>query len=234
MLSEFPGAEDIMTDLALIIIPYLNHYGYWAVFFVILLEDFGLPLPGETLLITAALLASNGNMNIFLLLFVAWSAAVIGDNIGYVLGRYGGRVFVLRYGHHIFITPNRIEYAENFFCRYGSIVVMTARFFEILRQLNGIVAGIARMSWWKFLTFNALGAMLWVGFWGTISYKIGQQIDVFENGFKNFKYIFLATFILTGIGIITHFLRKKWRRGKSGDEDKRINPPCKLSDLKHE
>ena len=88
-----------MSDLLTTVKPYLDHYGYWALFGAILLENFGLPVPGESLLITSALLASQGEMHLVPLLLIACVAAVTGDNIGYAIGRFGGRKLVLRYGH---------------------------------------------------------------------------------------------------------------------------------------
>ncbi len=218
-----------MNDLAMSIQPYLNQYGYWAVFLSIFLEDFGLPLPGETILVTASLLAAHGNLNIFLLLAIAWFAAVFGDNVGYAIGRYGGRRFVIRYGHRVLITQKRLEYAENFFCRYGGIVVMAARFFEVLRQLNGIAAGIVRMPWWKFVLYNVLGAGLWVGFWGIVSFKLGQYMKEIGSAFQNLELIVLATFLTTGIAVTIHLLRKKSRKKKSPDSDNQDPPPpCKI------
>jgi membrane protein DedA with SNARE-associated domain len=154
--------------------PFLEEYGYWAVFGVTLIENLGIPMPGQTILIAGVLLASQGNMHILLLLFTAWAAAVTGDMIGYAIGHFGGRALVLRYGHYVLVNPRRLEYVEKFFQRHGGVVVVVARFFEVLRQINGIVAGIAAMPWWRFLTFNILGAALWVGFWGTLFYQLGS------------------------------------------------------------
>ena len=155
--------------------PYLQQYGYFAVFFSIFLEDFGIPMPGETVLIAGALLASRGSFNIFLLLATAVCAAILGDNVGYGIGRFGGRRLVLRYGRYVLVTPARLSRAEKFFQSRGALVVIAARFFEILRQLNGIVAGISGMRWWRFLTYNAVGAVLWTGFWGVLFFQLGRH-----------------------------------------------------------
>jgi membrane protein DedA with SNARE-associated domain len=136
--------------------PFLLHYGYWAVFGAILLEDFGLPLPGEALLIAGSVLASQGDMHIVPLLLFAWTGAVTGDNIGYGIGRFAGRRLVLRYGRYVLITNRRLDYAENFFRNHGGVVVVAARFIEILRQLNGIIAGMARMEWRHFIAYTFL------------------------------------------------------------------------------
>jgi len=133
-----------MSNLFIMVKPYLEHYGYWALFGAIMLEDFGMPVPGETMLIASALLASHGEMRIVPLLLIACAGAVAGDNIGYAIGRFGGRRLVFHYGRFVFITEERLSKAEKFFRRFGGVVVVVARFVAGLRQLNGIVAGTAK------------------------------------------------------------------------------------------
>jgi membrane protein DedA with SNARE-associated domain len=150
-------------------------YGYLAVFLGILLEDFGLPTPGETMLIAGSVMASRGSFNIFWLLAIAWLGAVIGDSIGYLIGATGGHRLLVRYGGRIGITLERLQKVEAFFARYGDIVIVFARFFVILRQFNGIVAGSLEMPWPRFFLYNAIGAALWVGFWGGLTYWLGRR-----------------------------------------------------------
>ncbi len=157
--------------------PLLNDYGYLAVAVLIMVEDFGIPAPGETVLIAAAVYAGSGRLNIVAVGVIAVLAAIAGDNIGYAIGRYGGRALVARFGRYVFITSERLATAEGFFARHGGKVVVVARFVEGLRQLNGIIAGIADMRWLRFLTFNALGAALWVGTWASLGYLAGNHIN---------------------------------------------------------
>jgi membrane protein DedA with SNARE-associated domain len=130
----------------------------------VLLEDFGVPLPGETILIAAAVYAGAGRLNIVVLGMVAVAAAVLGDNIGFAIGHFGGRPLVEKYGKYALLTRARLDHAEQFVRRHGGWIVTLVRFVEGLRQANGIVAGIARLPWQRtFLPFNVLGAVLWVG-----------------------------------------------------------------------
>ena len=154
----------------------LNHYGLWAVLALVLVEDFGIPVPGETVLIAAAVFAGGGRLNVFAVALVGFAAAVVGDNIGYVIGRFGGRRLVERWGRYIFLTPERLDKAEAFFNRHGAKIIVVARFIEGLRQANGIIAGIAQMHWLRFLACNALGAALWVATWVSVGYFAGQHI----------------------------------------------------------
>jgi len=185
----------VLNEYMIALKPYMDQYGYWAVFGAILLESFGIPAPGEATLIVGSLLASQGDLSVFSVVVAAWMAAVVGDNIGYAIGLRGGRRLVLRYGRHIFITQLRLESMESFFRKHGGIVVIAARFFAVLRQLNGIVAGIARMPWRHFLLYNALGAAFWVGFWSSLSYFLGKEALRYGVSYKKFASIVLVLLV---------------------------------------
>jgi membrane protein DedA with SNARE-associated domain len=159
--------------------PTIDKYGYLGVAALVTLEDFGVPVPGETVLIAAAFFAGLGQLNIFLVALVAFVGAVVGDNIGFAIGHYGGHPLAERFGKYIFLTPERIGKAERFFARNGGKVVVIARFVEGLRQANGIIAGLSEMKWARFLTYNAIGAALWVGLWSAAGYFGGSHISTF-------------------------------------------------------
>jgi membrane protein DedA with SNARE-associated domain len=148
----------------------LGQYGSATVFVGLFLEHFGLPLPGESLLIGAAVLASRGEIPIGTLLIIAWLGATLGNAVGFAIGRYGGRHLVLRHGSKVGITERRFLSVESMFARYGDVVLVGARFVVLLRQLSGIAAGTLGMGWARFMVLNALGAALWVGWWGLVSY----------------------------------------------------------------
>jgi membrane protein DedA with SNARE-associated domain len=181
--------------------PYFDQYGYWAVFGAILGEGLGIPLPGETLLIAGSLLASQGALHIIPLLFAAWTAAFMGNQIGYLIGWFG-RPLVIRYGRYILINETRLGYVEAFFRRHGGIVVIFARFLDVFRQLNGIVAGITKMPLKEFVVFNAFGSTLWVGFWGVLFYELGERAHSLGKAFQEIE-LFIAIgviFVVSGIG----------------------------------
>jgi len=178
--------------------PFLLEYGYWTVFMAILLEDFGLPLPGETLLITGSILAVQGDLHIVPLLLFAWAGAVLGDSIGYGLGRFAGRPLVIRYGRYVLITPHRLDHAQTLFRKHGGIIVVAARFFEVLRQLNGIVAGTVEMPWWRFVSYNMLGAALWVCFWGILFFEAGDKAKAILGSFNDLEVLVIAGLVVAG------------------------------------
>src|SRR5579862_9663175 len=127
--------------------PTLNHYGYLAVAGLVLLEDFGVPVPGETVLILGAVYAGTGRLSIVLVVLLGFLGAVTGDNIGFAIGRFGGRPLVERFGRFILLTPERLDKATDFFERRGAGIIIVARFVEGLRQANGIIAGTTEMHW---------------------------------------------------------------------------------------
>ena len=195
--------------------PILDSYGYLAVGGLIMLEDFGVPSPGETILIAGALYAGAGKLNVVVVGLVAVLAAIVGDNIGYAIGFFGGRALVLRFGKYVLITNERLDKAEGFFARNGGKVVVIARFIEGLRQVNGIIAGIAKMPWPRFLAFNTLGAALWVGVWTVIGYLAGDHIQLIYTEVTRYSlYLLIALAVAVAALILRAWLRRR-RRGVS-------------------
>ncbi len=188
----------------------LQHYGLLAIFFLVLIEDFGIPVPGETVIIAASIYAGSGRLNVVAVGVVAFCAAVFGDNIGYGIGRFGGRRLVDRWGKYVFLTPERLDKAEEFFARQGAKIITIARFIEGLRQANGIIAGIAKMHWLRFLAYNALGAALWVGTWVSIGYFAGQHINTIYSVITRYSlYVAIGAVVLI-VGLIArHVIRMR-------------------------
>src|SRR5450755_573525 len=191
--------------------PLLNHYGYLAVALFVTVEDFGIPLPGETILIAAALFAGAGRLNVILVGVVATLAAVVGDNIGFAIGHFGGRALALRFGKYVFLTEERLDKAENFFEHHGGKIITVARFIEGLRQANGIIAGISGMHWRRFLAFNALGAALWVGTWASLGYLAGNHITTIYHYITQYSYRVLIAVVVLLVAYIIWRLRGRSR-----------------------
>jgi membrane protein DedA with SNARE-associated domain len=189
--------------------PVLEHWGYLGVGGMLFLEDFGVPVPGEIMLIAAAIFAGAGNMNIAVVVVVAVLAAVIGDNIGFIVGHFGGRPVAERFGRYVFLTPQRLEETELFFNRHGGKVVTVARFIEGLRQLNGLLAGIVGMPWLKFLGYNALGAAVWVGTWCTLGYLAGDNIAEIYGAFERYKWYVIGAVVVVIAIVIAHRVRRR-------------------------
>ena len=214
MTDRTPQLPGVLHSLE----PTLNHYGYLAVAGLVLIEDFGVPVPGETILILAAVYAGTGRLNIALVALLGFVGAVLGDNIGFAIGHFGGRRLVVRYGRYVFITPERLDRATGFFERHGGKIIVVARFIEGLRQANGIVAGISGMHWRRFLLFNAIGAALWVGVWTTLGYVSGSHIDTIYNaGVRYSTYLLAALVVVVAVYVARRVVRR--RRGRGGRTD---------------
>lgn len=195
--------------------PLLDHYGYLAIAGLIMMEDFGVPAPGETVLIAGAVYAGASHLNIAVVVVVAIAAAVAGDNVGYVIGRFGGRRLVPRFGRYVFLTERRLDAAERFFTRHGGKIVVVARFVEGLRQANGIIAGITGMPWRRFLAFNAVGAALWVGVWAGLGDLTGTHITaIYEQIHRYQLYAPIALGLVLAALITRHLLRRR----RTGEE----------------
>lgn len=160
-------------------IAHLVHaYGLLVVAGVIGLESVGFPFPGESVLILASILAgTNHNLNIVSVVLTAGTAAVVGQMIGYVIGREFGYWLLLRYGGYVRITESRIKLGEYLFLRHGGKIVFIARFVPFLRAIAGILAGANRMPWRHFLLANVVGAVIWASFFGFAAYMLGRQVE---------------------------------------------------------
>lgn len=193
-----------MNSMVEAVRPYIVHYGYWAVFFGVFLESLGLPLPGETLIIVAGLVAAKGILNFSWIVVLAITATFIANNISFASGYLGGRRFIRKYGKFIFIDESKLEPLENFFKQNGSKVVVLARFIIGMRQFNGFVAGMARMAPLKFAIYNLSGAILWVLWWTGLAYYCGRR-------YENF---FIKCYVVIGVVSLIVCLFFVWRFSK--------------------
>ena len=188
--------------------PLLERYGYAAVFFSILPEGFGIPAPGQTLLIAASLDATGGRLNIFWVLAYGCAAAMLGNATGYLIGRWGGRSLLRR----IKVNEAHLQRIEGRFVRHGTGILLIARFFDGLRQLNGIVAGLLGMSWHTFALLNVLGAVIWTGSWGLVVYFIGKRMSSVHGLYAKAEpillFLALALLVVLAVYLLWH------RRGR--------------------
>jgi membrane protein DedA with SNARE-associated domain len=156
----------------------LAAYGYLAVFLFIGIESMGIPFPGETMLITAAIYAGNTHrLNIILVIAAAAAGAIAGDNLGYGIGHWGGYRLLRRYGRLIRLHEGRLKLGQYLFREHGGKVVFFGRFVSVLRAYAAFLAGTNRMPWRRFLVFNAAGGIIWATVFGTGAYLLGQQIS---------------------------------------------------------
>jgi membrane protein DedA with SNARE-associated domain len=155
----------------------VSHVGYAALFALIAVESMGIPVPGETALITGAILASNGKLQIELVIVLAALAAILGDNVGYLIGRHGGRRLLTANGPFLATRTRVLRVGEPFFERHGAKAVFLGRFTAGLRIWAAWLAGATHMPWKSFLVFNALGGIIWAIVVGVLAYLLGHAAE---------------------------------------------------------
>ena len=174
--------------------------GYPLVFFFIMGESAGIPMPGETTVLIAAGAAGAGkSFNIWFVFLVASAGAIVGDTIGYWIGRRGGRKLLLRLAGSLWFNKSHLEKAELFFLKHGGKAVFFGRSVSYLRVLTALMAGVSHMHYPRFLLYNALGGIAWAGVVSFIGYKFGQHLDIVEKAIRVFGRGLLAALVLLGI-----------------------------------
>lgn len=176
---------------------YLAEYGYWTVAAALLLENAGLPVPGETILLLASFLAySEHRLHLPYIILVGTLAATIGDNLGFLLGHFGGRPLLDRYQAALHISPRALHRGEDLFRRHGPETIFVARFIAGMRMFAGPLAGVLRMHWKKFALFNFLGAVLWVTVISLAGYFFGRHWETLVRMVRNANIAILIVVVL--------------------------------------
>jgi membrane protein DedA with SNARE-associated domain len=156
----------------------ISTHGYGVVGAIVALESMGLPMPGETALISAAIYAgTTHDLDIALVIGAAAIGAIVGDNLGFWIGRRFGYRLLVRYGRVLRLTPQRLKLGQYLFHRHGGKVVFFGRFIALLRTLSAIIAGVNWMPRWRFLCFNAAGGIAWAATVGLAAYMLGERVE---------------------------------------------------------
>jgi membrane protein DedA with SNARE-associated domain len=202
-----------MQEIFLKIVHLFVLYGYWTVFFGVMLENAGLPVPGETVLLIASFLAANSDavdLKIEWVIVVAICGATLGDNIGYWIGRRGGRPFLKRHAQRFFVRTSHLQRAERVFQRYGAWTVFFARFITGLRVVAGPFAGVLHLPWPRFLIFNFAGAVVWSTAISLVGYFFGSEWTLLLKILKRSQLALLGLIVLAALFIYwRHHLKKK-------------------------
>lgn len=188
---------------------WLQSYGYLVVFLLVMIESIGIPVPGETALIGAALYAgSTHKLEIWGVIGAAIAGAIVGDNIGFAIGRYGGARVLLRHGHRIGLHEGRLKIGVWLFRRHGGKVVFWGRFVSILRTYAAFLAGTNQMAWPRFLFFNAAGAIVWATAFGIAYYVFGSALQKLSTTID-------ITLGVAGVAVLVAFL--VWSKRKESE-----------------
>lgn len=208
-------AADASRDLAAAVErmqPLVERYGYAGVAGAVSVEGFGVPAPGQTLLMAGALEAARGHMHPLLLFPLAVLAAVLGNSLGYVIGKRGGRALLRR----LHVNEAREAKLSGLFDRFGGGFIVLARFFDGPRQLNGILAGTLAMPWWLFTVFNVIGAVLWVGIWGLGTYYLSEHLHAVDAALRRINPWIAGGVALAVVATIVYLFRGRSRVRRDG------------------
>lgn len=186
----------------------LQGMGYPGIVAIVGLESAGIPLPGETPLLAASYLAATGHLSLPLVIGSAALGAIVGDSLGYAIGRKGGRRFLERRGKWLGVTPEKLEKADRYFARHGAKTVFFGRFVAFLRILAGPLAGASRMPYRRFLAANVAGAVTWATTMGTLAYFFGKPVATILSSMGVWALAAIAIFL------VARFAFKRWLRAR--------------------
>lgn len=187
----------------------LATYGYGAIAGITALESAGLPLPGETVLVAAAVIAGTGHtLNIWIVIAAAAVGAIAGDNLGFLVGRRIGYWLLLRYGPYLRVTETHIKVGQYLFMRHGGKVVFFGRFIALLRALAALLAGTNQMAWPSFFAFNAAGGATWAMIYGLAAFYFGKAISTLAGPLS----IAFAALVVVGLAASIIFIRHHRRQ----------------------
>jgi membrane protein DedA with SNARE-associated domain len=190
---------------------FITQYGLPLLAIVIMLESFGIPLPGETALIAFGVLASQGHYDIRRVIAVAAAAAIVGDNLGYwLIGRLGGRTLLARWGWLRTYSDRVLPRAEALMARHGGKAVFFGRFVSVLRTTVAWIAGVSRMNWWKFLFWNAAGGILWATAVALVAYRLGRATATAIQGYD----LYAGVAVAGGIVALVWVLHRQGEQGR--------------------
>lgn len=200
--------------------PLVATHGYWVVFLIIMLESAGIPLPGETVLVLASGYAgATGDLDISFVIACAVSGAIMGDNLGFWVGRTSGTKFLLRYGKFVHLPESRLKLGQYLFQKHGAKIVFFGRFIAFLRVFAALLAGVNRYRWPQFLFFNAAGGLTWALVYGIGAYRFGDLLHKISGPLGIAALIGVLIGIVVFTLIVRHGEKKLEARLASRDSD---------------
>jgi len=206
-----------MADLDLLSLAWMQDliqaYGLWVLFVIVMLESAGVPLPGETALVVAAVYAGTTHrFSVVLVVIVAAAAAIVGDNIGYWIGRSIGVRFIMRYGRYVRLNQARLKVGQYLFIRHGGKIVFFGRFIAVLRTYSAILAGVNLMNWRHFLLMNALGGVCWASTFGLGAYLLGGTFTHVAGSVGFLIFVLAIALVAAGMFFFRHHEKQLERR----------------------
>lgn len=196
----------------------LSNYGYLVVFLAIMIESMGIPFPGETMLIIAsAYAARTGDLTIYWVITSAATGAIVGDNLGYWIGREGGRKLIIKYGKFVGLTDDRYQKAQEYLKRHGGKAVFFGRFVSVARTWIAVLVGAHHLNWFQFFLYNVLGGVVWATIYGTLGYVFGENLPLLERVIKDVG-LAVSVLVVLGVGLLV-FLKKRRAKKAAASND---------------
>lgn len=199
----------------------IHTYGLWVLFAMVMAESMGVPMPGETALVSAALYAgATHGVDILHVIAVAAAAAIIGDNIGYLIGHTIGLRLITRYGRYIRLDEARLKVGQYLFLKHGGKIVFFGRFVALLRTFAAVLAGANRMSWTHFLLMNAAGGICWAALFGGGAYFFGERIKAVAGPVSLLLLVVALGAVVAGILFFRHHEKELELRARAALPDR--------------
>lgn len=194
----------------------IQAYGLWFLFGVVMVESLGVPMPGETALVAAALYSGTTHgIAIYYVIVVAGLAAITGDNFGYLIGRSVGLPLLVRYGKFVRLHEARLDVGQYLFLRHGGKIVFFGRFVAFLRTFAALLAGANRMRWPHFMTMNALGGVSWAVLLGGTAYLFGERITALAGPISIVLLIGAVGLVIVGVMFFRHHEKELEERART-------------------
>lgn len=200
---------ETIKSLFVSIAQYLSQFGHTGIFIGMTLESACIPIPSEVILPLGGYMVSKGIGSILSMALVGTLGCLVGSIIAYIVGFYGGRPFILKYGKYFFISKHDFEKAERFFNKYGEVTIFVSRILPIIRTFISLPAGIARMNFTKFIIYTILGSFPWCLLFVYLGKKLGDNWVQIEKYFKMFDNVIIVLILLAFAGFIFYKIRKK-------------------------
>jgi membrane protein DedA with SNARE-associated domain len=202
----------------------IHTYGLWVLFSAVVLESMGIPMPGETAVVTAAIYAgSTQQISVTSVVLVAATAAIIGDNIGYLIGRSIGIRLLARYGKYVRLNETRLKVGQYLFLRHGGKIVFFGRFVALLRTYAALLAGVNRMNWPHFLIMNALGGICWATLFGGGAYLFGEEVKRVAGPVSLLLLVSAIGLVAAGIAFFRHHEKELEQRAEAAFPGPRLS-----------
>ena len=201
------------------LLQFVHTYGYLAVFLAVTIECLGVPFPGDTALLTAAALAGAGQLNLALVIVAAAAGAIVGDNIGYGIGRFAGTAVVAALTPRVPVVARWLRVGERFFARHGGKTIVIARFVTELRIACSFLAGLARYRWRRFLVFNVAGGVAWATLYGILAALAGRAFTHVPSLVSHVGLGFAAVGLVVAVLVATlgHRHLQRWLLAEDGE-----------------